>query len=208
MSQSLESIATVLKLFPTAMAVAPVSVKPPEPVIRPSAVIAPIPVITPVAVMSQSLESITTVELLFPMVVAPVEERVVKAPVEAVVLPTGVELREANWAAPGAVTDHWVSVMDVSPAMVIVSAVAPFWPIKIVSAEASLKFTLPLAVRAPVIVTPPPSATVKTAAPLSRTSKVFPVPKISMIKLASVAVSARLKLILRALVVPIVLPVS
>ena len=46
-----------------------------------------IPVIVPVVEISQSEESIATVAELFPMVVTPVEDKVVKAPVEGVEAP-------------------------------------------------------------------------------------------------------------------------
>ncbi len=56
----------------------------------PSAVIAPMPVMAPVASMSQSLELTATVAELLPSVVTPVEERVVKAPLEAEEAPMAV----------------------------------------------------------------------------------------------------------------------
>ena len=107
-------------LDPEMVGVAPLMVK------LPSIEIAPIPVIAPVAVMSQSLESIATVALLFPSVVAPVLDRVVNAPVDAVVAPIAVALIpvavvlkllevNVNAFAPVEMLDAESPVRDIAP---------------------------------------------------------------------------------------------
>ena len=74
------------------LAVTTKPLKPVAPVMAPFRAMAPIPDMAPVASMFQSEESMATVAELFPMVVTPVEDRVVKAPVPGVVAPMLVAL--------------------------------------------------------------------------------------------------------------------